>query len=267
MDASQKIDIGPGHSVVFLTGAGISAESGIRTFRDARGLWEEHRVEEVASPEGFAADPALVWRFYAQRRAQALTVAPNAAHRALAELERLLGPDRFFLATQNVDPLHEAGGSKEVVHMHGELFRTRCSEPECPTLPFHDERHDFPTLPRCTCGALQRPHIVWFGEIPFEMHAIKRRVQACDLFVTVGSSGVGLPRRGARARDAVPTTAGRAGAHGLRGSGAAGERQRLRRRRARQGRRGAARALPRRGCLSARWWTTTRRAWRPRSAR
>lgn len=196
MDTQGPIDIGPGHSVVFLTGAGISAESGIRTFRDARGLWEEHRVEEVASPEGFAADPALVWRFYGQRRAQALTVTPNAAHRALAELERALGPERFFLATQNVDHLHEAGGSTEVVHMHGELFRTRCSDPDCPTLPFHDERHDFPTLPRCSCGALQRPHIVWFGEIPFEMHSIKRRVQACDLFVTVGSSGVVYPAAG-----------------------------------------------------------------------
>jgi NAD-dependent deacetylase len=196
MDTHGPIDIAPGHTVVFLTGAGISAESGIRTFRDARGLWEEHRVEEVASPEGFAADPALVWRFYAQRRAQALTVAPNPAHRALADLERALGPERFFLATQNVDHLHEAGGSTEVVHMHGELFRTRCSDPDCPTLPFHDERHDFPTLPRCSCGALQRPHIVWFGEIPFEMHSIKRRVQACDLFVTVGSSGVVYPAAG-----------------------------------------------------------------------
>jgi NAD-dependent deacetylase len=196
MDTHGPIDIEPGHSVVFLTGAGISAESGIRTFRDARGLWEEHRVEEVASPEGFAADPALVWRFYAQRRAQALTVAPNPAHHALADLERTLGPERFFLATQNVDHLHEAGGSKDVVHMHGELFRTRCSDEDCPTLPFHDERHDFPTLPRCSCGALQRPHIVWFGEIPFEMHTIKRRVQACDLFVTVGSSGVVYPAAG-----------------------------------------------------------------------
>lgn len=196
MNDTMTLGITPATRVCVLTGAGISAESGIATFRDANGLWEQHRVEDVASPDGFARDPALVWRFYAQRRAQALTVAPNAAHRALAELERLLGPERFFLATQNVDPLHEAGGSKEVVHMHGELFRTRCSEPECPTLPFHDERHDFPTLPRCTCGALQRPHIVWFGEIPFEMHAIKRRVQACDLFVTVGSSGVVYPAAG-----------------------------------------------------------------------
>lgn len=199
VSAQPPVRIGRNESVVVLTGAGISAESGIRTFRDSDGLWESHRVEEVASPEGFVADPALVWRFYGQRRAQALTVKPNPAHFALAELERALGPDRFFLATQNVDPLHEAAGSQHLVHMHGELFRTRCGDADCPRLPFHDERHDFgglATLPRCACGALQRPHIVWFGEIPFEMHTIKRRVQACDLFVTVGSSGVVYPAAG-----------------------------------------------------------------------
>ena len=136
----------PGQRIFILTGAGISAESGIRTFRDANGLWEEHRVEDVASPEGFERDPALVWRFYGLRRAQALTVTPNPAHRALADLERALGgpaSGRLYLCTQNVDALHEAGGSQAVVHMHGELFRTKCSDPQCATLPFHDERHDF----------------------------------------------------------------------------------------------------------------------------
>lgn len=186
----------PHESVFVLTGAGISAESGIRTFRDANGLWEEHPVEQVASPEGFAADPRLVWRFYGQRRAQALTVRPNPAHFALAALETALGPDRLFLCTQNVDPLHEAAGSQHVLHMHGELFKTRCENPDCGRRPFHDERHEFPTLPRCACGALQRPHIVWFGEIPFEMHTIKRQVQACHLFVTVGSSGAVYPAAG-----------------------------------------------------------------------
>jgi NAD-dependent deacetylase len=190
------VDIEPAASVVVLTGAGISAESGIKTFRDAGGLWETHPVEEVASPEGFAKDPALVWRFYGQRRAQALTVAPNPAHAALAALEATLGEERFFLATQNVDHLHEAAGSSRVVHMHGELFVTRCSDPGCATRPFHDERHAFKELPRCPCGALQRPHIVWFGEVPFEMHQIKRRVQRCQLFVTVGSSGVVYPAAG-----------------------------------------------------------------------
>ncbi len=193
---TTPIDIKPTASVVVLTGAGISAESGIKTFRDAGGLWETHPVEEVASPEGFAADPALVWKFYSQRRAQALTVSPNAAHAVLAALEATLGPERFFLATQNVDHLHEAAGSSRVVHMHGELFVTRCSDPGCLTQPFHDERHDFVTLPRCACGALQRPHIVWFGEVPFEMHQITRRVQRCQLFITVGSSGVVYPAAG-----------------------------------------------------------------------
>lgn len=189
------IDLRPDSRVFILTGAGISAESGIRTFRDANGLWEEHRVQDVASPEGFERDPALVWRFYAARRAQALTVAPNPAHRALAALEQALG-DGLFLCTQNVDHLHEAGGSREVTHMHGELFRTRCSDERCPTLPFHDERHDFAELPRCACGALLRPHIVWFGEMPFELYSIARRLRDCDLFVTIGSSGNVYPAAG-----------------------------------------------------------------------
>ncbi|MCE9578690.1 MAG: NAD-dependent deacylase [Deltaproteobacteria bacterium] len=181
--------------VFVLTGAGISAESGIATFRDANGLWENHKVEDVASPEGFARDPATVWRFYAQRRAQALTVAPNPAHRALAALEARLG-DRFLLCTQNVDGLHEAAGSTRLVHIHGELMKTRCSDPGCERPPFVDTRHDFAELPRCACGALQRPHIVWFGEVPFEMHAIKRRVQRATVFVCVGSSGVVYPAAG-----------------------------------------------------------------------
>lgn len=179
--------------VFVLTGAGISAESGIATFRDANGLWENHRVEEVASPEGFAADPATVWRFYAQRRAQAATVAPNPGHRALAALEDRLG-ERFYLCTQNVDNLHEAAGSRRLVHMHGELMKTRCSACDAP--PFEDTRSEFPTLPRCACGALQRPHIVWFGEMPFEMHTIKRRLQRADLFLCIGSSGVVYPAAG-----------------------------------------------------------------------
>jgi NAD-dependent deacetylase len=179
--------------VFVLTGAGISAESGIKTFRDVNGLWEEHRVEDVASPEGFAADPALVWRFYGQRRAQALTVVPNPAHRALAALEERFR-DHFFLCTQNVDGLHEAAGSQRVVHMHGELFKTRCSA--CDRPPFDDTRHDFAELPRCDCGALQRPHICWFGEVPFEMHTIRRRVQKADVFLCIGTSGVVYPAAG-----------------------------------------------------------------------
>ncbi len=185
----------PGTRVFVLTGAGVSAESGIATFRDSNGLWEQHRVEEVASPEGFATSPETVWRFYGQRRAQALTVAPNPGHVALAAAEARIG-DGFFLCTQNVDHLHEAAGSSRLVHMHGELFKTRCSDPACPTLPFEDQRHDFAELPRCSCGALQRPHIVWFGEIPFELHTITRRVQACDVFLSIGTSGAVYPAAG-----------------------------------------------------------------------
>lgn len=197
------------HTQLFvLTGAGISAESGIATFRDAGGLWENHKVEEVASPLGFAVNPELVWRFYGARRKAALAVAPNAAHHALAKLAARLG-DRLFLATQNVDPLHQKAAQEErarhqanddlpsiLCAMHGELFKTRCSREACTEAPFYDERCDFEELPRCPCGSLQRPHIVWFGEIPFEMHTIKRRVQACSLFVTIGSSGAVYPAAG-----------------------------------------------------------------------
>ncbi len=189
------IELAATDDVFVLTGAGISAESGIATFRDANGLWESHRVEDVASPEGFARDPATVWRFYAQRRAQALTVQPNPAHRALAALEARLG-ERFLLVTQNVDGLHEAAGSTRLVHIHGELMKTRCADPACDRPPFVDARHDFAELPRCACGALQRPHIVWFGEVPFELHAIKRRVQRATVFLCVGSSGVVYPAAG-----------------------------------------------------------------------
>lgn len=196
--SSEPIRVRRGESVVVLTGAGVSAESGVSTFRDANGLWEQHTIEQVATPEGFAADPALVWRFYGERRALAGSVRPNPGHVALADLERALGPERFLLVTQNVDPLHEAAGSRHVVHLHGELFVTRCSDPACARAPFRDERGAPPpgALPRCPCGALQRPHVVWFGEEPLEMHRVKRRVQSCDLFVTVGSSGVVYPAAG-----------------------------------------------------------------------
>lgn len=192
------MQIAKGTKVFVLTGAGISAESGVRTFRDSNGLWEEHRVEDVASPEGWARDPALVWRFYSQRRQQARTVAPNPAHHAVARLEDHLGED-FFLCTQNVDGLHEAAGSKRLVHMHGELDKSRCEDVHCALPPFVDEGLYFSgnQIPRCPqCGARIRPHIVWFGEMPFEMHAIKRKVQACHVFLCVGTSGVVYPAAG-----------------------------------------------------------------------
>lgn len=183
--------------VFVLTGAGISAESGIRTFRDAGGLWEDHDVMQVASPEGFAADPVLVWRFYSERRLQVREALPNAAHHALTALQRHLG-DGLTLCTQNVDPLHEAAGSRDVLHMHGELGKTRCANVACHRPPFVDDSLHLPPgpLPRCDCGALLRPHIVWFGEVPLGMPTIKRQVQRCDLFVTVGSSGSVYPAAG-----------------------------------------------------------------------
>jgi NAD-dependent deacetylase len=186
--------------VFVLTGAGISAESGIRTFRDAGGLWEEYRFEEVASPQGWEAHPEAVWRFYAERRAQASRCRPNAAHSALAALERAIG-ERCFLCTQNVDDLHEQAGSMRVVHMHGELMKSRCEA--CRLLPFED-RSAPATIPMCACGARIRPHIVWFGEVPLELEPIAHELDACNLFVTVGSSGAVYPAAGfvaaARAR-------------------------------------------------------------------
>src|ERR1700682_2789269 len=148
----------PADRVFVLTGAGISAESGVKTFRDAGGLWEEHRVEDVATPEGFARDPALVWRFYSERRRQAEGCLPNAAHLALARLGEARG-DRLFLCTQNVDPLHERAGSRGVVHMHGELSATRCEG--CDRPAFHDEELYLDAPPRCGCGARLRPGGVW----------------------------------------------------------------------------------------------------------
>lgn len=185
----------PGDRVFVLTGAGISAESGIRTFRDAGGLWENHRVEDVASPDGWRRDPELVWRFYSERRAQCEPCQPNAAHRALAALEAKIG-DHLFVCTQNIDPLHELAGSTRTVHMHGELFRSRCSSCDRASFADHGVYGTLAEIPRCDCGALIRPHIVWFGEEPFLMNRIDEALAACTLFVTVGSSGVVFPAAG-----------------------------------------------------------------------
>ena len=190
--AFAPLELAAATRVFVLTGAGISAESGIRTFRDAGGLWEQYRFEEVASPEGWARHPEAVWRFYAQRRAQAATCAPNAAHVALAEAERALG-ERFFLCTQNVDDLHERAGSARVCHMHGELFKSRCER--CRRPPFED-RAAHERIPPCECGARLRPHIVWFGEMPFALDEIAARLDACDVFVVIGSSGAVYPAAG-----------------------------------------------------------------------
>lgn len=182
--------------MVILTGAGISAESGIRTFRDTDGLWEDHRIDDVATPEGFLRDPYLVHDFYNQRRRQLLAdpVRPNPAHVALARFEREF-PGEVLLVTQNIDNLHERAGSRRVLHMHGELLRMRCQISE---LVF-DIRGDLGPATPCRCcgqpGNL-RPHIVWFGEIPLHMPQITRALENCDLFIAIGTSGNVYPASG-----------------------------------------------------------------------
>jgi NAD-dependent deacetylase len=188
--------------VLVLTGAGISAESGIPTFRGSNGLWETHPVEEVASPGGFVRDPALVWRFYSQRREKAATCVPNAGHRALVSLEKQLG-NRFLLATQNVDGLHRKAGSERLVEMHGNLFTSRCAR--CSREPFADERV-YAEPPRCSeCDdGLLRPHIVWFGEMldPDDLSRIDAFIETAVrkphrlVFVAVGTSGAVYPAAG-----------------------------------------------------------------------
>ena len=181
-------------SIVMLTGAGISAESGLSTFRGGGGLWENQRVEDVASPEGFVKNPEAVHRFYNQRRAQVRTVQPNAAHTALAELERVW-PGDFLVVTQNVDDLHERAGSQKLVHMHGELAKVRCML--CTTV-FLWEGDTGPEVPCPSCGKTEslRPHIVWFGEMPFDLDRIGEALDKCGLFVSIGTSGNVYPAAG-----------------------------------------------------------------------
>ena len=182
--------------IVILTGAGISAESGIKTFRAADGLWEEHRIEDVATPEGFAADPRLVHRFYNQRRRPLLDgeVAPNPAHVALASLQQEFSGE-VMLVTQNIDNLHEQAGSESVLHMHGEILKMRCKH----TGQIYECDRDIDVEDLCKCcsspGTL-RPHIVWFGEMPFYMDEIYSALAECDLFVAVGTSGNVYPAAG-----------------------------------------------------------------------
>ncbi len=183
-------------NIVVLTGAGISAESGIRTFRDGGGLWENHRIEDVATPEGFHRNPRLVYEFYNQRRRQLKdpNLKPNAAHLALAELEaRWTG--EFLLVTQNVDDLHQRAGSKKLISLHGELRKARCTG--CHQVVEWDgdldESHDC-----AQCGYLGqlRPHIVWFGEMPLSMGRIGMALENADYFLAVGTSGQVYPAAG-----------------------------------------------------------------------
>jgi len=181
-------------NIVILTGAGISAESGVRTFRDNDGLWEEHRVEDVATPEAFARDPELVQRFYNLRRDQLNTVEPNPAHRALAKLQSELAGE-VTIVTQNVDDLHERGGAGGVIHMHGELKKVRCRA--ClQVFEWDGDCTQQTPCPGCQRSSSLRPHIVWFGEMPFQMDQIAEKLEACDLFISVGTSGNVYPAAG-----------------------------------------------------------------------
>ena len=187
--------LSPTGRLFVLTGAGISAESGLPTFRGAGGIWRGYRAQDVATPEAFHADPAMVWQFYSERRKRHSTVTANPAHFALAKLERRLA-DRFFLCTQNVDSLHEQAGSTRVLHMHGRLMQTRCSREGCRSKPFDDERQYLSRneIPTCVqCGSLLRPHVCWFGEVPYHMDRIFAELDRCTVLMTVGSSGVVEP--------------------------------------------------------------------------
>ena len=194
-------------SIVILTGAGISAESGIKTFRASDGLWEEHRIDDVATPEGFARDPALVNRFYNERRRPILaqSVRANPAHIALARLEREFSGS-LLIVTQNIDNLHEQAGSNNVIHMHGEILKMRCTQ----TDKIYDCIADIDSESECECcqqaGTL-RPHIVWFGEMPLYMDEIYTALSNCDLFLAIGTSGNVYPAAG------FVQAASQAGAH------------------------------------------------------
>lgn len=187
------ISIGANDRVFVLTGAGISAESGLPTFRAEDGLWAGYRIEDVCTPDAWERDPAAVWAFYSTRREAGQKAQPNAAHTALAELEAKLG-DRFFLCTQNVDDLHERAGSVRLIHMHGELAKSRC-ERDCGRPPAEDRAiyRNLAEVPLCPCGGRLRPHIVFFGEMPLEMHRIQDEIGKATVMVVVGTSGSVYP--------------------------------------------------------------------------
>lgn len=183
-------------NIVVLTGAGISAESGIRTFRGAEGLWGNHRIEDVATPEAFVHNPRLVQRFYNERRRHLLSgvVTPNSAHRALAKLEREFSGD-FLLVTQNIDDLHERAGSSNLIHMHGELLKARCST-SGQQFPIHSDLEISDSCRCCGLNGTLRPHVVWFGEMPLQMDTIYGALSQCDLFISIGTSGNVYPAAG-----------------------------------------------------------------------
>jgi len=183
----------PIRNIVILTGAGVSAESGIDTFRSEGGLWEQHRVEDVATPEAFARDPDLVLRFYDMRREAIQTKQPNAAHEALARLDREW-PGGLLIVTQNVDDLHERAGSSRILHMHGEHLLAWCTACDMRS-PWTATLIERPPCPACGESAL-RPDVVWFGEMPYRMDEITAALRGCDLFVSIGTSGAVYPAAG-----------------------------------------------------------------------
>jgi len=181
-------------SIVILTGAGISAESGLSTFRDKDGIWSKVDYREVATPEGFARNPVKVHEFYNTRRRNMATVEPNAAHHALARLEQEF-PCEFLLVTQNIDQLHELAGSQKLIHMHGELAKVRCSA--CNAR--REWRNDLSVQFRCErCDEIgsMRPDVVWFGEMPYRMDEVYAALAGCDLFISIGTSGTVYPAAG-----------------------------------------------------------------------
>jgi NAD-dependent deacetylase len=181
-------------NIFILTGAGISAESGIATFRGPDGLWEGHRVEDVATPEAFGRDPALVQKFYDARRDRLRHVEPNDAHRALARLDSEW-PGELLIVTQNVDDLHERAGARRVLHMHGELKSAWCLACDA-HVRWEEELSSGPACPGCGAAGKLRPDIVWFGEMPYGMDRIDAALTAADLFVSIGTSGAVYPAAG-----------------------------------------------------------------------
>lgn len=181
--------------IVILTGAGISAESGISTFRDKDGVWSKFNIEDVATPTAFARNPALVHDFYNMRRRGLHEVKPNAAHAALAELEAALPAGAVTIVTQNVDNLHEASGSKNLIHMHGELFKAWCRACDG-KMHWSEDMTTASTCPSCRTPGKMRPDIVWFHEMPYEMDRIFGLLADCDLFISIGTSGNVYPAAG-----------------------------------------------------------------------